>query len=1640
MKVNLVLRSVAAVVTSAMVVSGLALVAAPASAVTVTAPLSTYSDYQVAYDANGGAGAPSSHFGSAYAKVTLSTGTGTARPGYSLGGWNTRTDGTGTTYALGASLYVPRAGLPLYARWTPNKYTVTYDANSGAGTEAAQTADYASTLTLAAGNAVQREGYALDGWSTKSDGTGTRYGLGASLAMPLGGANLYAHWTPKKYDITYNANNGTGDEAAQTADFSSSVSLGSGAAMQRAGYSLDAWSTAPDGSGSRYALGDHVTVPVNGLRLFAHWTPKKYDITYNANNGTGDEAAQTADYASTLTLGHGSAMSRLGYTLGGWNTTRDGSGTEFGLGGSTPMPLDGMKLYARWLPNAYDVVYDANDGTGSEAPQSAAYTSTVTLGRGTRMHRDGYSLDGWTASTDGSGSRYSLGGSMTVPLNGLRLFAHWTPNKYNVTYDANDGAGDEATQTADFASAVALARGTGLSRDGYTLEGWTTGRDGSGSHFGLGGGATMPLGGLKLYAHWKANNYAVTYDANDGAGDQAAQNADFGTAVTLAQGDQVAREGYTLEGWTTGRDGSGSHFGLGDSVRMPVNGLHLFAHWNVNRYGVTYDANDGDGTQADQAADYGTTLALRDGSGLARDGWTLDGWTTGRDGSGSHFGLGDSVRMPVNGMRLYAHWKVNNYTVTYDANDGAGDESATTADFGTSFALSQGAGFNRDGYTLDHWNSRPDDQGTTYALGQSLHMTFHGVALYAHWTPNKYTVTYDPNEGDGTQNDQTADFASSLSLRDGNGFAREGYDLDAWTTGRDGSGSRFGLGDTVRMPLRGMKLFAHWTPRTYDVTYDPNEGQGSQVGQRGDYGSYVGLGDGRGLNRKCWTLDSWNTRPDGAGTRYSLAGTLRVPVNGTRLYARWNANTYGVSYDSNGGDGSQAEQSATYDSSFSLGDGNGVQRDGYTLDGWSATPDATAADFTLGDSTRMPCDGMHLWAHWTPKKYGVHYDPNGGSGDEGDQYGDYGHGIDLGHGYGFGRKCWTLDGWTRDRDGHDGYLHLGQNVTMPLGGMTVYAHWTRNAYAVSYDANAGDGTEPAVTATLDDDVTLGTGQAMTREGWTLDGWTDQADGGGSFWTLGQGVHMPCDGLHLYGHWHRNSYTVAYDANGGTGSEPDQVAKYHDQVTLSGGADMSREGWTLTGWNTEEDGTGTAYALGDTVTIPCHGLRLYAQWTINSYSLTFKANGGVGDDVVTTNEFASSAALASAGTFTRDGYTFVGWTEDSSATTATYAADGTLTMPANDVVLYAVWTAKSYSISYDANNGTGIEPPTPGDYTDTVGLSLGANFTRTGFTFAGWNTAADGTGTPYAAGADFVMPIDGATLYAQWTINGYQVVYNRTGATKGTAPATQPFTVISPATLAGAGSLSRTGMRFTGWNTAADGSGTAYVPGATYGDAADLALYPMWSPVVPPKAVTTKFGTPVTLVPLSTVTPPTGQTWNSSTMRLVTPRTGTLRTKVVTPQGTWTLNLTTGGVTFAPAWSFHGTTTIMVRVQSSAGTEFSFPVTVTVKAPKTATKSATVYFGVLSATLTPQAKRTLDKLVASVLKAGKPFYGTVTGYVQPTHRTANDVSLSMARAKAVAAYLRAHGLTHTVAAKGVGRAPQTGATARRAVATLTYTVG
>jgi uncharacterized repeat protein (TIGR02543 family) len=243
----------------------------------------------------------------------------------------------------------------------------------------------------------------------------------------------------------------------------------------------------------------------------------------------------------------------------------------------------------------------------------------------------------------------------------------------------------------------------------------------------------------------------------------------------------------------------------------------------------------------------------------------------------------------------------------------------------------------------------------------------------------------------------------------------------------------------------------------------------------------------------------------------------------------------------------------------------------------------------------------------------------------------------------------------------------------------------------------------------------------------------------------------------------------------------------------------------------------------------------------TYTITYNGNGSTGGTAPTdSNSYAQHATvtvLGNTGSLVKTGSTFAGWNTAAGGNGTPYAANATFGMGAANVTLYAQWTANpTYTVTYNGNGSTGGTVPTdsnPYEQNETVTvLGNTGSLVKTGSTFAGWNTAANGSGTSYAAGATFTMAAANVTLYAQWTVNPtYTVTYNGNGSTGGTVPTdSNPYEQNSTVTVLGnTGSLVKTGNTFVGWNTAADKSGTSYVADATFTmAAANVTLYAQWT--------------------------------------------------------------------------------------------------------------------------------------------------------------------------------------------------------------------
>lgn len=232
--------------------------------------------------------------------------------------------------------------------------------------------------------------------------------------------------------------------------------------------------------------------------------------------------------------------------------------------------------------------------------------------------------------------------------------------------------------------------------------------------------------------------------------------------------------------------------------------------------------------------------------------------------------------------------------------------------------------------------------------------------------------------------------------------------------------------------------------------------------------------------------------------------------------------------------------------------------------------------------------------------------------------------------------------------------------------------------------------------------------------------------------------------------------VKYNANGGTGAPGTQTKVYGSVLTLSS-AKPTRIGHTFQGWATSASG-GVSYAAGASYSVDAD-LTLYAVWKADTYTVSYDANGGIGAPGTQAKTYGVTLFLSNTEP-TRLGYHFQGWATSAWGDVA-YTTGAAYTENAS-ITLYAVWKADVYTVSYNANGGTGA-PETQNKQHD-VDLKLSdAKPIRENYNFKGWGTSSSSTTAAYAPGELYTQNAS-VILYAIW-----ELAY--------TAPRIEDFTVM-----------------------------------------------------------------------------------------------------------------------------------------------------------------------------------------------------------------------------------------------------------------------
>ena len=1446
--------------------------------------------------------------------ATISLGAAPSRTGYTFASWNTASDGSGSSYAAGGSLTLV-SNETMYAQWTANSYTVTYDDNDVANALtlpcASQTGSFGATLTLCDG--PSRSGYTFSGWNTVSGGSGTAYSAGGSYLVTAANETLYAQWTANSYTVTYNANGGTGAPSSSTVQYAQTATV-SASTPTRTGHTFSAWTTESDGTGSTYASSATFTMGAANVTLYAKWTVNNYTVTYNDNvvsETISVPSTQTAAFDGSVTVG--SAPTRSGYSFAGWNTDTNGSGTAYAAGSSLTIPAANTTLYAQWTVNTYTVSYNLNGGVGT-APtsQTASFANSVTVA-GTSSTRTGFTFAGWNTDAGGAGTAKAAGSSFTIPAANTTFYAQWTADQYTITFAANDDVSNVATGLPSsvtgrtYQESVTLPS-TEPTRPSYVFNGWNTAANGSGTSYAVSGSLVMPASGLTLHAQWVPANFGVVYNANGGSGAPAATNNAFGSSVTIST-TQPTRTGYTFRWWTTTANGTGTTYrnpATGTSVTsfsMPGSQVTLYAQWLVNSYTVIYNANLGSNAPASQNVDFDAT-ATASSSAPTRAGYQFLGWNTAANGTGTAYAAGGTFQMPATNVTLFAQWQAITYTVTYNVN--GGDSAAPTSQSGTTDSTVTVSSTipTRTGYNFSGWNTLASGFGTPRTPGGTFTMPAAPVTLYAQWNPQTLSISYNGNGGTSVPGQQNGVVDSSVTISAGVP-TRIGHSFIGWNTVANGSGTSLAAGATFVMPTAAVVLYAQWQAIPYTLSYEGNIGTGVPASSTQNYLDAVTLSSTVPTRSGYW-FNGWNTEADGSGSAYTSSGALTMPAAHVTLHAQWVANLYRVVYSANGGLNAPVDQVLATDSTVYVSDAVPT-REGYDFTHWTTTQNGSGSTYSnpasgaAVDNFTMPGSNTTLFAQWVVKTFAFAYDANGGTGEPSGATTAFGATVTVaataptrtGH---------TFVGWNTSSNGTGTSYVAGNTLSMPAGALTLHAQWVANTYSITYFANGGSTTPSAQSETYGTVASVSATPA-TRTGYTFDGWNTQADGLGTSRTSGSSFTMSDSDVDLYAQWTAQTFAVSFNANEGSGA-PSSVTGASDSTVTLPATSPTRDGYDFLGWNTLQAGTGTGYQVSSTLVMPPNNLTLWAQWQPQRFEIAYDVNGGLTNPPVGAVATTDSSVQAAATTPARTGYQFAGWNTVVDGSGISASAGNTFNMPPSNITLFAQWLPLNFRVTYDANGGS--DAPTAGSgATDSTFTVSSSTPKRTGYTFTGWNTRADGTGTAYAIASTFTMPPNDVALWAQWSAVTASTTTSTTTST--TAPTTTPPTTSTSTTTS-----------------------------TTIAESVVIQL-------AAPRVEYVVAGRSVKIEPLKQAPPP-GDEWDQTSMGVyalgstAAQSTGRVEvfavkaaTKLKTNAGTWTVDRSKGTVAFVAAAEFAGRERIGFVVTTKLGVEYRTTLTVKVRA-------------------------------------------------------------------------------------------------------------
>lgn len=843
--------------------------------------------------------------------------------------------------------------------------------------------------------------------------------------------------------------------------------------------------------------------------------------------------------------------------------------------------------------------------------------------------------------------------------------------------------------------------------------------------------------------------------------------AEVKDSMLLADASNASRHSYNLSG-------------AGNTLASLVN----LASRKIT-YTVTFDANagtfpgNGQGKMLKSGVGYGTVID-EPSPPPQRNNHQFSDWHKTKDsfetGDRWVFGAGgDSV---VRDTLVYASWIPESCTVIYrSVNDTI--STITGKNFGDTISTEEVPSRTRVGYTLVGWLA---EDGTEWMFGDSgTKITKETTVLRANWLAH-CEVTFNANAGkDAVTNlPEPVTVPATTMIPKVDTPERPGYQFIAWYT--DSKCTKlWDMGaDAV---TKSMTLYAGWGADITKVTFHVNDGESvNPLTVDVDFGRTIPEPSASKAPRTTlptnYVVEGWYT-DKGLTNKWNFSEDLKDSDGLLDLYVKWRQETCYAIFQPNSTDADPQENKSLnvlYGNSLKSGHeeletelAGLFKRTGYEVKSWT-TSTGKAWDMSA------PLTGdILLKAQWTPEVYTINFEAPNEEGcppvpsGEGAKQITYGKTLSRPSYPADGQK-WlghTFQGWYTEEDGEGQKWKFSDEpgADKVEGPMTLHAYWTLDEYTVSFQTYQGDENPPEAETGLHYGEPIPEPSEPSRDRYEFLGWMTED---GRPWDFSSDTIT--GDMSLYAGWQGEPVDVILNVKYEPENEdPGKVlqvtledVRYGDFLTREQVEDQNttatkqRPGYTLNGWYTGEEYQDEQLwdFTGNQVLPEGNELMLYAHWTWDEYTVQFITYKG--DSSVPSQNGLRYGNLVTRPVPdpSRAHYTFNAWYTDPDITDETTIWDFAKSTVTGDMSLYASWIPDVYTLSFETNGGSGLDPVevTYGTYVPADNLKT----TKAGYVLTGWYRDAELT-QPFLPASEYVDKT--MTIYAKWELQKYTVRYH-----------------------------------------------------------------------------------------------------------------------------------------------------------------------------------------------------------------------------------------------------------------------------------------